>query len=137
MRKKDIVLPQYGKAVIRRIGAGAKLAYDELREVHVPPNVALLARLQEQGMSIDDIIGNDATGDTASSLVAFRAVKMKADRRARIFYVCACTVEPKITPETVDDVLDVDDFDDLEKAIEELNAKEDADLVPFDATRTS
>lgn len=137
MKTKDVELPSGMKATIRRIGPAARAKLHAM-EPRIPPGLARFGirnadQLKEA--KVKDLLEDDRVGDSmiAEILSWYRESQ---DRQAdqSIFGVCACTVEPDITPETIDDILDSDDFAALSREIDAF-ASEVADVVrPFSKT---
>ncbi len=137
IKTHDVDLPSGQKAKIRRIGFAAHAKLESMLPKY-PATVAEFA-MGKKGQITDKTTVDElrAMGGAAilPDLLVYIETKNDKQQDARIYRVCACTVSPTITPDTVDAALDGADFLALEKAIDELHAE--GDVLHFSKTSTA
>ena len=132
MVTKQVTLPSGATAEIRRIGRVAGNRVQAMIQRVTPPALRkhdLSAGLNEAlAEQIMDQIGEQA-------FEAFR----EAIADAQVETVCACATinGEKITPDTIDDHLDVRDFYALDVEIKKLKVEQEDNTVPFSKTESA
>lgn len=134
VKTTEVELPSGTKAKIRRIGFAAHAKLEAMLPKR-PPKVVEFA-LDSRGQLRDDTTVDElrrmAGGkDVLPDVLDYLSRRRDAELDARVFRVCACTVEPAITPDTVDDHLDGEDFLALEQHIDALHKDGGKDVLPF------
>lgn len=118
------------KVKIRRIGAGAAAELQDLFAATMSPRVMAFQK-SKSGLSVDEV---EAALAAAPDLQAEARACIRKAFEAKVFFVCACIVDPPVTPETFDITYDADEFEELHAAILAFNRDHrEGRVVPFGA----
>lgn len=133
MLTQTVELPSGIKAVIRPIGFAARKQLEHMTPSIPPKLTALGLRANEdlEKLTMAEFIKREPP-ELISAAQTFGDKYALSGAEAQVYQVCACTVKPRLTPETIDDILDEADFLALESAIVELHKSEaGASPLPF------